>query len=118
MLEVRLLGKFEVQLEGKPVEIPSRPAQSLLSYLILNAGVAHRREKLAGLLWPDSDETNARSNHMAPFAPVGLGRPWGIPPKEAQVPAQTMAAAFFASRSNRSLNVTGLPSSSSPMTHQ
>jgi len=62
MLEVRLLGKFEVLLGGEPVEIPSRPAQSLLSYLMLNAGVAHRREKLAGLLWPDSDETNARSN--------------------------------------------------------
>jgi predicted ATPase/DNA-binding SARP family transcriptional activator len=62
MLEVSLLGKFEVLLKGEPVEIPSRPAQSLLSYLILNAGVAHRREKLAGLLWPDSEETNARSN--------------------------------------------------------
>jgi predicted ATPase/DNA-binding SARP family transcriptional activator len=62
MLKVRLLGKFEVLIEGEPVEIPSRPAQSLLSYLILNAGVAHRREKLAGLLWPDSEETNARSN--------------------------------------------------------
>ncbi|HEY44462.1 MAG TPA: SARP family transcriptional regulator, partial [Anaerolineae bacterium] len=62
MLEVRLLGKFEVQLNGEPVEIPSRPAQSLLSYLILKAGVAHRRERLAGLLWPDSDETSARTN--------------------------------------------------------
>lgn len=43
-------------------EIPSRPAQSLLAYLILRAGTAHRREKLAGLLWPDSDEKNARGN--------------------------------------------------------
>ena len=43
------------------MELPSRPAQSLLAYLALNAGVAHRREKLANLLWPDSSETNARS---------------------------------------------------------
>ena len=62
MLEVRLLGKFEVKSEGKPVAIPSRPAQSLFAYLILSAGISHRREKLAGLLWPDSLEETARSN--------------------------------------------------------
>lgn len=62
MLEVRLLGQFEVRLNGEPVELPSRPAQSLLAYLILRAGTSHRREKLAGLIWPDSDEANARSN--------------------------------------------------------
>ena len=62
MLEVWLLGKFEVKLEGKPVEITSRPAQSLLAYLILNAPKSYRREKLAGLLWPNSDDTNARNN--------------------------------------------------------
>ncbi len=62
MLEVRLLGQFEVNKEGERIDIPSRPAQSLLAYLILRAGTAHRREKLAGLLWPDSDEKNARGN--------------------------------------------------------
>ena len=62
MLEVRLLGQFKVEVAGTPVDIPSRPAQSLLAYLILNAGLALRREKLAGLLWPDSSESNARSN--------------------------------------------------------
>lgn len=62
MLEARLLGRFEVLVNGGPVQIPSRPAQSLFAYLLLNAGVAHRRERLAGLLWPDSDEENARSN--------------------------------------------------------
>jgi non-specific serine/threonine protein kinase len=62
MLEVRLLGKFEVQHGGKPITISSRPAQSLFSYLILNAGIACRREKLAGMLWPDSLEETARDN--------------------------------------------------------
>jgi predicted ATPase/DNA-binding SARP family transcriptional activator len=60
MLEVKLLGAFEVKRAGKPVTISSRPAQSLFAYLILNAGTAHRREKLAGLLWPDSTEESAR----------------------------------------------------------
>ena len=62
MLELRLLGSFEVRLDDTVVLLASRPAQSLLAYLTLNAGIAHRREKLAGLFWPDADEDNARSN--------------------------------------------------------
>ena len=62
MLEVRLLGQLDVRKDGTLLEIPSRPAQSLFAYLILNAGVTNRREKLAGLLWPDTQESNARNN--------------------------------------------------------
>jgi WD40 repeat protein/ABC-type branched-subunit amino acid transport system substrate-binding protein/DNA-binding SARP family transcriptional activator len=62
MLEIRLLGQFEARRDGAVVLLSSRPAQSLLAYLALSAGTAHRREKLAGLFWPDADEDNARSN--------------------------------------------------------
>ncbi len=62
MLKVYLLGQFNVLRNEEAVEIPSRPAQSLLAYLMLTAGTAHRREKLAGLLWPEANEENARSN--------------------------------------------------------
>jgi DNA-binding SARP family transcriptional activator/predicted ATPase len=62
MLRVKLLGQFNIQLDDQPVEIPSRPAQALFAYLILNAGTAYRREKLAGLIWPEASEANARSN--------------------------------------------------------
>ncbi|HET9588053.1 MAG TPA: BTAD domain-containing putative transcriptional regulator, partial [Anaerolineales bacterium] len=62
MLKVRLLGGFEVGHNGKSITITSRPAQSLFAYLILSAGTFHRREKLAGLLWPDSFEETARNN--------------------------------------------------------
>jgi predicted ATPase/DNA-binding SARP family transcriptional activator len=62
MLEVRLLGQFEVLRDGQRLFIPTRNAQSLFAYLILHAGKFHRRELLAGLLWPDSNEENARSN--------------------------------------------------------
>jgi predicted ATPase/DNA-binding SARP family transcriptional activator len=62
MLEVRFLGKFDVRRDGKPIAITSRPAQSLFAYLILKAGTAIRREKLAGMLWPDSLEETARDN--------------------------------------------------------
>jgi predicted ATPase/class 3 adenylate cyclase len=62
MLEIRLLGTFEVKDKKKTISIASRPAQSLFAYLILSAGTSHRREKLAGLLWPDSLEETARDN--------------------------------------------------------
>jgi non-specific serine/threonine protein kinase len=61
-LEVKLLGRFEVSCDGKSIAITSRPSQSLFAYLILAAGISHRREKLAGILWPDSLEETARDN--------------------------------------------------------
>jgi non-specific serine/threonine protein kinase len=61
MLEVSLIGKFEVKYDDKPVTVSSRAAQSLFAYLILNAGTAHRREKLAGVIWPDIAEEKARA---------------------------------------------------------
>jgi predicted ATPase/DNA-binding SARP family transcriptional activator len=60
MLEVRLLGAFHIKSGKKIVTLASRPAQSLFAFLILNAGTSYRREKLAGLLWPDSTEESAR----------------------------------------------------------
>ncbi len=62
MLEFKLLGQFDVRVKGQPLVIPSRPAQSLLAYLLLTRTTPHRREKLAGLLWPDSSEVKARHN--------------------------------------------------------
>jgi DNA-binding SARP family transcriptional activator len=62
MLEIRLLGRFELSLDGEPIEISSRPARMILSYLVLTREKQHPREKIAGLIWPDSTETNARKN--------------------------------------------------------
>ncbi|MBI3536368.1 MAG: tetratricopeptide repeat protein [Chloroflexi bacterium] len=62
MLQVKLLGQFDVRLDDKPIVIPSRASQSLLAYLVLNSHTAHRREKLAGLLWPNTSDENARRN--------------------------------------------------------
>jgi len=60
-LKMYLLGQFDVHADDLPIKLSSRPAQSLLAYLALNAGVTQRREKLAGLLWPEATESNARS---------------------------------------------------------
>jgi len=61
MLEVRLLGTFSIRCDSKPVTLSSRAAQSLFAYLILTAGTLHRREKLAGMFWPDTPEEKARA---------------------------------------------------------
>jgi predicted ATPase/DNA-binding SARP family transcriptional activator len=61
MLEIRLLGKFDLQKDGEELRLPSRKAQALLAFLLLNQGTRYRREKLAGLLWPESLESTARS---------------------------------------------------------
>ena len=61
MLEAHFLGRFDVQIDDALIEIKSRKAQSLLAYLLLNLEIQHRREKLAGILWPELDETAARS---------------------------------------------------------
>jgi DNA-binding SARP family transcriptional activator/predicted ATPase len=60
-LRIFLLGQFKLVANDQPIELPSRPAQSLLAYLALNAGVTHRREQLASVLWGGTTETNARS---------------------------------------------------------
>ncbi|MGA9192961.1 MAG: tetratricopeptide repeat protein [Anaerolineales bacterium] len=62
MLRIFLLGHFEVTLDGRPAEIDSRPVQLLLAYLALNAKSPQPRDRLAGILWPDSDESNALAN--------------------------------------------------------
>ena len=62
MLEIRLLGQFDLRHEDVSIEISSRPAKTLLAYLLLTRGTHHPRERLAGLLWPESTESNARKN--------------------------------------------------------
>ncbi|NQU30427.1 MAG: hypothetical protein HQ525_07140, partial [Anaerolineae bacterium] len=62
MLKIRLLGQFDVRLDGKRVTISSRAGQSLLAYLTLTAGTSHRREKLAGVFWPETTDKIARKN--------------------------------------------------------
>ncbi len=61
MLEARFLGKFDIRIDGATIELPARKAQSLLAFLMMTPGTMHRREQLAGNLWPDSDESTARS---------------------------------------------------------
>jgi DNA-binding SARP family transcriptional activator len=61
-LVVRLLGGFRVELDGEAVyDFETDRARALLAYLVVEADRPHRRETLAGLLWPDQPDTVARA---------------------------------------------------------
>ena len=60
---IALLGGFEARLNGLLVEgFESDKARALLVYLTVENDGAHRREKLAGLFWPELPEKKARHN--------------------------------------------------------
>jgi DNA-binding SARP family transcriptional activator len=62
-LSIRLFGPFQVTLGEQPVTaFESDKVRALLAYLALEADAPQRREKLAGLLWPDRPETSAHAN--------------------------------------------------------
>ena len=55
-----------VTLDGESVtQFGSDTARALLTYLALHPGVPHRRDALAGLLWPEHTDARARHNLRA-----------------------------------------------------
>jgi len=62
-LSVSLLGPFQVTLDGAPVTaFESDKVRALLAYLAVEADRPQSRDKLAGLLWPNRTDRDARSN--------------------------------------------------------
>ncbi|MGC9393262.1 MAG: tetratricopeptide repeat protein [Anaerolineae bacterium] len=62
-LEIRLLGTFEVTLDGNPLTgFATDKARALLAYLALESAHPQRRDALATLLWPDQPERKARQS--------------------------------------------------------
>ncbi len=62
-LSVRLLGPLHVTREGKVVTgFESDKVRALLAYLAVETDRPQRRERLAGLLWPERPEQVARTN--------------------------------------------------------
>jgi DNA-binding SARP family transcriptional activator len=59
-LTLSLLGGFQARLGSKPVVLPTKKAQGLLTYLAVRPGQPHSRDKLAGLLWAETGEDQAR----------------------------------------------------------
>jgi len=56
-----LFGSPRVEREGERVDFDTRKATALLAYLAVTDR-PHRRDSLASMLWPESDEVRARSS--------------------------------------------------------
>lgn len=62
VMRIRLLGGFEVRLGTDVVPIESGRVRALLGWLALHTGGPQPRQRIAGALWPDSTESQARTN--------------------------------------------------------
>jgi DNA-binding SARP family transcriptional activator len=61
-LNLVLFGSFHATLGARPVELPLKKAQALLAFLALAPGHRCARERLAGLLWSDTPDEQARNS--------------------------------------------------------
>lgn len=66
-LSVALLGTPRFLHAGRPVAFPTRKCEALLIFLTVEGGL-HSRERLAALLWPESDEEHARGSLRSALA--------------------------------------------------
>ena len=58
----RLLGGLRLERDGAVLPVAGPRAKAILAYLLLNRDRAHERAHLSFLLWPESDEGQARTN--------------------------------------------------------
>jgi DNA-binding SARP family transcriptional activator len=62
-LSIFLLGPLQVALDDEPiVDFVTDKARALLAYLAVESDRPHRRDALAGLLWPERSQQKARQN--------------------------------------------------------
>ena len=62
-LRIQLLNGFALDgADGRPVALPAPRQQELLAYLLLHRETPQPREQIAFLLWPDTTDSQARSN--------------------------------------------------------
>ena len=61
-LEIGLLGAFQLRLNGRAIDLPGRRERALLAYLAMPPGEPRSRDKLAGMLWSERGEKQARDS--------------------------------------------------------
>jgi DNA-binding SARP family transcriptional activator len=60
-LVLTLTGPPEISFQNVPLKFRSRKVLALLIFLAVEGGV-HSRDKIAGMLWPESDQDHARAS--------------------------------------------------------
>ena len=83
LVDVRLLGGFEVSVDGRlipPAEWRRRNAAAVVKVLALAPGHRLHRERLMDLLWPEAaaDEAGPRLHKAAHYARTALGQRDGV----------------------------------------
>lgn len=62
-LKLTLLGGFEMRLStGEVADLPGQKDRALFAFLAIAAGDSHSRERLAGLLWSERGDQQARDS--------------------------------------------------------
>jgi DNA-binding SARP family transcriptional activator len=82
-LFINLLGPFQATVDGETLRgFDSDKVRALLAYLAAEAGRPHRREALAGLLWPDQSDLKARNSLRTALSNLRqtIGDPSAEPP--------------------------------------
>jgi DNA-binding SARP family transcriptional activator len=76
MLEISLLGEQRVVVDDSVVaELGSPRAMALLGFLLLHRDAPQRREYIAAQFWPDSTDTQARTNLRRELHALRAGLP-------------------------------------------
>lgn len=115
-LTLSLLGTFEAALAGEPVAtFEYDKVRALLAFLAVEADRSHRREALAGLLWPERPERQARQSLSQALFSLrrAIGDTAAVPPFFLITP-QTLQ---FNTASNYQLDVTTFSRLASRQSH-
>jgi len=73
---ILLLGAPSIVHDGEPVEVDTRKAIALVAYLAVTRR-RHTRDALAGLLWPEYNQTRARAALRRTLSSLGKARAEG-----------------------------------------
>ncbi|MCB8982169.1 MAG: AAA family ATPase [Ardenticatenaceae bacterium] len=60
LIKIKFFGAIHVQVDSQPGALAYDKVGALLAFLLIEANQAQRRETLAGLLWPEQSEKEAR----------------------------------------------------------
>ena len=61
LLQLSLLGPFSLRCDSRELSIKSLKLRAILGYIALSEALSETRERLVGLLWSESGETQARA---------------------------------------------------------